>query len=73
MMPTTARLEQESKEHGWSTWRGHDAANHCLRCGGLMVMEQLLDLQARRCVQCGEVVDPVILRNRQGGVFIGMN
>jgi ribosomal protein S27AE len=45
----------------------------CTRCGGLMVNDSYLDLlnnvgeskfSAKRCVQCGEVVDPVILRNR---------
>jgi len=45
----------------------------CTRCGGLMVSDFCLDLlngigelecAPKRCVQCGEVVDPVILRNR---------
>jgi hypothetical protein len=45
----------------------------CIRCGGLMVNDSYMDLlnnvgeskfAAKRCVQCGEVVDPVILRNR---------
>ena len=45
----------------------------CTRCGGLMVQDCCLDVlgnigesefAAKRCVQCGEVVDPVILRNR---------
>ncbi len=45
----------------------------CVRCGGLMVTEFGLDLfddtgklsfLARRCVQCGDLVDPVILKNR---------
>ena len=45
----------------------------CTRCGGLMVSDFCMDLlnstgelefAATRCVQCGEVVDPVILRNR---------
>jgi hypothetical protein len=45
----------------------------CTRCGGLMVNDFCLDVlgsigeaefAAKRCVQCGEVVDPVILRNR---------
>jgi len=52
------------------------AAQHestCTRCGGLMVQDFCLDVlgnigesefAAKRCVQCGEVVDPVILRNR---------
>ena len=46
---------------------------HCARCGGLMVTDRFIDLlddtgnlefTAARCVQCGEVVDPVILQNR---------
>ena len=45
----------------------------CTRCGGLMVSDFCMDVlgnigeaefAAKRCVQCGEVVDPVILRNR---------
>ena len=52
------------------------AAQHesmCTRCGGLMVSDFCMDVlgnigeaefAAKRCVQCGEVVDPVILRNR---------
>ena len=45
----------------------------CTRCGGLMVNDSCMDLlnnlgeskfAAKRCVLCGEVVDPVILRNR---------
>jgi hypothetical protein len=46
----------------------------CWRCRGLMVVESCydfasdtgqLDCLARRCVQCGEVIDPVILQNRR--------
>jgi RNase P subunit RPR2 len=45
----------------------------CLRCGGFMVKEVSTDLLnstgelecvTRRCVQCGDILDPVILRNR---------
>lgn len=45
----------------------------CSRCGGLMVSDFCMDVlgnigeaafAAKRCVQCGEVVDAVILRNR---------
>jgi hypothetical protein len=45
----------------------------CTRCGGLMVREFCTDLlnstgeldcSVARCVQCGDVVDPVIRRNR---------
>lgn len=45
----------------------------CLRCGGFMVKEVSTDLLnstgelecvTTRCVQCGDIVEPVILRNR---------
>ena len=45
----------------------------CLRCGGLMVRDFCTDLLSgasgldsttSRCVQCGDVVDPVIRWNR---------
>ena len=45
----------------------------CMRCGGLMVNDFCMDVlnsvgesrfDAKRCVQCGEVVDPMILENR---------
>lgn len=53
------------------------AVNHrstCSRCGGLMVSDFCMDLlnstgelecAAKRCVQCGEVVDAVIECNRR--------
>jgi hypothetical protein len=55
---------------------GSSAVQHgstCPRCRGLMVQDFCLDVlgnmgesefAAKRCVQCGEVIDPVILRNR---------
>ena len=48
----------------------------CNRCGGLMVNEFYMDVldsvgeskfPAKRCVQCGEVIDFIILLNRQQG------
>ena len=45
----------------------------CTRCGGLLVEERCMDIgeslggywfMAMRCVQCGDIVDEVILRNR---------
>jgi hypothetical protein len=45
----------------------------CTRCGGLMVSDVCIDLlnstselecTARRCIQCGDIIDAVILRNR---------
>jgi len=51
----------------------------CRRCGGLMQPESVFDLveneiefMAARCLQCGDIVDPVILLNRAGkGVLLG--
>jgi hypothetical protein len=46
----------------------------CNRCGGLMITEQCLDVESntgefeieiRKCISCGETIDPTILRNRQ--------
>ena len=41
--------------------------DRCERCGGLMVPERLGDADrgGRRCVACGEVVDPVIVAHRK--------
>ena len=43
----------------------------CRRCNGLLVKERFYDLHgtqlhldAWRCVACGDVLDPLILRNR---------
>ncbi|MCS6288803.1 MAG: hypothetical protein H8K10_07475 [Nitrospira sp.] len=45
----------------------------CVRCGGLMIDERCMDIGeslggywfwAMRCIQCGDIVDEVILRNR---------
>jgi hypothetical protein len=48
-------------------------AMRCCRCGGLMKAEPVFDLveneiefMAARCIQCGDIVDPVILQNRSG-------
>ena len=47
----------------------------CKRCGGLLIREGLFDLfddtgqmrrWARRCVQCGDIVDSLILKRRMG-------
>lgn len=72
-MATTARAEIEVETGRPSWWRGHGESSRCSRCGGFMVTEQLIDLPAHRCVQCGEIVDPVILENRQRGTTIGLN
>ncbi|HET6369793.1 MAG TPA: hypothetical protein VFG95_01260 [Nitrospiria bacterium] len=53
-----------------------DITERCLRCRGLMVAERCFDLlddtgsidfRAQRCIQCGEIVDPIILHNRRVG------
>ena len=45
----------------------------CVRCKGFMVLDDLIDLQESyvpmwmrglRCLSCGNVVDPLILRHR---------
>jgi hypothetical protein len=62
-------------------WKELVSREQCVRCGGLMVNEQCFDLlsdsgsvdfMARRCVQCGELIDPVILRNRRLRLFRGL-
>ena len=69
MVGTIALPEKELKE-----WEALADAVHCSRCMGLMVVEQGVDstfgrreadTAFRRCVQCGEVIDPVILQNRR--------
>ncbi|MCS6896803.1 MAG: hypothetical protein NZM29_02435 [Nitrospira sp.] len=55
----------------------NEPSNHtCTRCGGLLVSHLCVDLlntgcelefAALRCVQCGDIVDPVILHNRRLG------
>lgn len=50
-------------------------SDRCLRCRGLTVIEDLCEgtagapgweLTVRRCVICGDVVDPMILEHRVG-------
>jgi hypothetical protein len=62
----------QSRTQGVSSAVPHEST--CTRCGGLMVSDFCMDLlnstgelefAAKRCVQCGTVVDPVILHNRQ--------
>ena len=72
-----ARAEQKENvgqmksQSAFSSARLHSS---CLRCGGFMVNEVSMDLwnstselecATKRCVQCGDILDPVILRNRQ--------
>ena len=52
----------------------------CPRCRGLMVPDQFWDLQndvgnwsfqGWRCLCCGNILDPVIIRNQQAGATHG--
>ncbi len=47
--------------------------NRCHRCGGLMMPEydSAIGINERRCVSCGDRVDPVILAHRQGKALAG--
>lgn len=59
--------QQQLIEAATRSWARVRSTDRCPRCGGLMVAEwceDLSDYRAQRCVQCGEVIDPVILRNR---------
>jgi ribosomal protein S27AE len=67
-----SRLKDRS-EAALRRWAEAMETDRCPRCGGLMIAEPCsgsltdpthLDFVARRCVQCGEVIDPVILMNR---------
>jgi hypothetical protein len=43
----------------------------CYRCGSVMVIERFYgpgeNFLGWRCIQCGEILDEVILENRQAG------
>ena len=50
------------------------SSDACTRCGGLLVSHWCMNVNydaggmeilTKRCLQCGEVIDPVILENRQ--------
>ena len=56
---------KDLKEEDLGDWEQLAVTARCLRCGGLMVIEPCFDFPASRCVQCGEVIDTVILRNRR--------
>lgn len=63
-----ASTQQQLIEATARSWARIHSTDRCPRCGGLMVAEWRQDLPgntAQRCVQCGEVIDPVILQNRR--------
>ena len=74
-MATTIQFpkKENPKKTAAAEWEKLVSTARCWRCGGLMVIEHCSDLlddtghinfAAQRCVQCGELVDPVILMNR---------
>ena len=51
-----------------------EISDSCTRCGGLLVSHWCMNINydaggmeilTKRCLQCGEVIDPVILENRR--------
>jgi hypothetical protein len=67
METARAMTLQQSIEVATRNWASMHSAGRCPRCSGLMVDEwsqDLSDYRAQRCVQCGEMIDPVILHNR---------
>ena len=81
-MATTLEFPAEDLEEvDIAEWVELVSTARCSRCGGLMVTEQCFDLLsdnghldflAQRCVQCGELVDPVILHNRRLRLLNGL-
>ena len=72
---------EDLKEVNVADWMELVGTARCSRCGGLMVTEQCFDLLsdsgyldflARRCVQCGELIDPVILQHRRLRLLRGL-
>jgi hypothetical protein len=67
METARAMTLQQSIEVATRNWASMHSAGCCPRCSGLMVDEwcqDLSDYRSQRCVQCGEMIDPVILHNR---------
>jgi len=74
-MATAVELTKNGRTGGHQPERNSLSDSvHCSRCMGLMVIEQGFDsmlgrgeadVSLRRCVQCGEIIDPVILQNRR--------
>ncbi|MBI3356764.1 MAG: hypothetical protein HY038_08355 [Nitrospirae bacterium] len=74
MAMATAFPTKDLKGESLTEFKLRTSATRCARCEGLLVIEQCFDVMgdagrpdflARRCVQCGEVIDPVILQNRR--------
>jgi len=67
MTTAVAVPRENSGEAVTPTWERINRMERCPRCSGFMVTEWCggLDQIGQRCVQCGELIDPVILQNRQ--------
>ncbi len=71
-MDTILEKEVKPSKEGLNHLLAGTSGSHCHRCNGLLVPEYAMDLQGalvgdvriRRCVQCGDVIDPIILMNR---------
>ena len=73
MINLTHNAISTSSDHNSSNDQEIANISHCFRCEGLLAKEFCFDLQdgtgenwfwALRCVQCGEVLDPIIVQNR---------
>jgi hypothetical protein len=76
MMASISRVTQDI-EHTPSLAQVPGPASGCQRCGGLLVDEHCMDMGEEgsgqrfwgmRCIQCGEVIDETILRNRLSSI-----
>lgn len=65
------RMESRLRSRSLVTWT---ASSHCGRCRGLMCRIELRDWggsrgqdghDALQCILCGDIIDPVIMRNRR--------
>lgn len=70
-MATKTSERINGQEHHAVTLTADPYQSNCTRCGGLLVRDFWQDLMdasnpfiAQRCIQCGEIIDSVILRNR---------
>lgn len=80
-MAMTLGFPAKELKHADTTSRKEGvSAMKCVRCGGLLVAEPCTDfwdeagnLAVRRCVQCGALVDRVILQNRQRRPTAGLS
>jgi len=75
-----AGLSQEKKERQNQEPIKMPTHMDCPRCQGMMVQSSFLDLEddtgqhefwALRCVQCGNIVDPIIMKNQRETVGAG--